>query len=517
LALLQNLRTGYISPQNHVVYDEAFTSVSSFQSLNSEEYWNDLYLHHRDHYVEDFFDIENIPPLHDSWLTAEELRQRQCSTTSTNEQEDITTVPSTSSNSLTSNDATSNTINEIQPRNLIDDLNSNATSSPHTLDGIELHPPTSLLQNQSPDSPQPPASPLPIIPEQTVLVEPPNNNRPQLEQKANRKYFGDQWVNVGLCSRTKLGVVCVYYSKEASFLAKLGWTNINTPVEEKFSNLLYRTDPYTNEVVHGEMGYNTHLQTSDSPTLTEILSMEDTAERQLWFDAMDEEIGALLSEHTFQQVLQMIATEKNAEIVGTTWVFKRKRRPDGTIVKYKARLVVHGDQQKVVGRTIDETYAPVVEWSSIRLLLTLAVTQNLCTTQIDFKNAFVQSDLPNPIYVELPPGGYRNHPDNKGMILEVNKSLYGDRWAPKLWYMFLRAKLEKIGFEVDDNDPCLFTKPGCIFVNYVDDGIFVAEDQETIQEVLARLKEQQLDFDEMGSLMDYLGVHVGECDTPDSI
>jgi Reverse transcriptase (RNA-dependent DNA polymerase) len=171
----------------------------------------------------------------------------------------------------------------------------------------------------------------------------------------------------------------------------------------------------------------------------------------------------------------------------------------------------------MVGRTIDETYAPVVEWSTIRLLLTLAVNQNLCTTQIDFKNAFVQSDLPVPIYVELPPGGYRNHPDNQGMTLEVKKSLYGDRRAPKLWYMFLRTKLEKIGFKVDENDPCLFTKPGCIFVNYVNDGIFVAEDQETISQVLACLREQQLDFDEMGSLMDYLGVHVVECDTPGSI
>jgi hypothetical protein len=118
------------------VYDEAFTLVSSLQSLNSEEYWNDLYLHHRDHHVEDFFDIENIPPLQESWLTAEELWQRQHSKNSTIEQEDITTLPSTSTNSIRNNDATSNTINEIQPRNLIDDLNSNATASPHTSDGI---------------------------------------------------------------------------------------------------------------------------------------------------------------------------------------------------------------------------------------------------------------------------------------------------------------------------------------------------------------------------------------------
>jgi hypothetical protein len=84
--------------------------------------------------------------------------------------------------------------------------------------------------------------------------------------------------------------------------------------------------------------------------------------------------------------------------------------------------------------------------------------------------------------------------------------------------MFLRTKLEKIGFKVDDNDPCLFTKPGCIFVNYVDDGIFVAEDQETISRVLDELKEQQLDFDEeMGSLMVYLGVHVGASTEPGTI
>jgi Reverse transcriptase (RNA-dependent DNA polymerase) len=158
--------------------------------------------------------------------------------------------------------------------------------------------------------------------------------------------------------------------------------------------------------------------------------MEDKEEKELWFQEMDEEIGAHLSKHTFQQVLQMIVTKKNAETVGTTWVFKRKRRPDGTIVKYKERLLVQGDQQKMVGGTIDEMYAPVVEWSTIRLLLTLAVTQNLCTTYIDIKNSFVKSDLPVPLYVEIPPGGYCNHPDNQGMILEVNKSRYGDRRAP---------------------------------------------------------------------------------------
>jgi hypothetical protein len=64
-------------------------------------------------------------------------------------------------------------------------------------------------------------------------------------------------------------------------------------------NLLYRRDPYTNENVHGEMGYYTHLLTSDSPTLAEILSMEDQTEKEMWFQAMDEEITALLNKNTF--------------------------------------------------------------------------------------------------------------------------------------------------------------------------------------------------------------------------
>jgi hypothetical protein len=73
------------------------------------------------------------------------------------------------------------------------------------------------------------------------------------------------------------------------------------------------------------MGFYTQIQSSDSPTLSEILSMEDKVERELWFEAMDEEIRAILSKHTFQIVLQSLATDKNAEIVGMTWVFKRKR------------------------------------------------------------------------------------------------------------------------------------------------------------------------------------------------
>jgi hypothetical protein len=63
--------------------------------------------------------------------------------------------------------------------------------------------------------------------------------------------------------------------------------------------LLYKQDPFTNEDIHGEMGFYTHMLVSDSPTLSEILAMEDQDEKELWFKAMDEEIGTLLSKNTF--------------------------------------------------------------------------------------------------------------------------------------------------------------------------------------------------------------------------
>jgi hypothetical protein len=99
---------------------------------------------------------------------------------------------------------------------------------------------------------------------------------------------------------------------------------------------------------------------------------------------------------------------------------------------------VRGDQQK--GHfDRNTTYAPVVEWSTVRLLLILSVQHNLPTVSIDFKNAFVQSSLPEPIYVRLPWGYGKGLEDQ---VLEVHKSLYGDRRAPQLWYKFLKSHLE---------------------------------------------------------------------------
>ncbi|GKA82572.1 zinc finger, CCHC-type containing protein [Tanacetum coccineum] len=88
---------------------------------------------------------------------------------------------------------------------------------------------------------------------------------------------------------------------------------------------------------------------------------------------------------------------------GCKWIFKKKKKVDGTIDKFKARLVIQGFRQK---ERIDyfDTYAPVARISTIRLLISLAATHNLMIHQMDVKTTFLNGDLEEEIYMKQPEG-----------------------------------------------------------------------------------------------------------------
>ena len=81
------------------------------------------------------------------------------------------------------------------------------------------------------------------------------------------------------------------------------------------------------------------------------------------------------------------------------WFFKGKRKPDGPLDKYKARLCCHGGQQEW-GVTYWDTYAPVVSWSSVRILMTLANLHNLHTKAVDFIQAYPQARIKAIIFLK---------------------------------------------------------------------------------------------------------------------
>jgi hypothetical protein len=85
------------------------------------------------------------------------------------------------------------------------------------------------------------------------------------------------------------------------------------------------------------------------------------------------------------------------------WYFKRKCFPDERVNKWKARLCAHGGMQEF-GVNHWETYAPTVNWISVRFLLIVAQVLDLNTQAIDFLLAFPQVDLDVPVYMEFPAG-----------------------------------------------------------------------------------------------------------------
>ena len=207
-----------------------------------------------------------------------------------------------------------------------------------------------------------------------------------------------------------------------------------------------------------------------------------------------------------------------AKTVKAIWAFKRKRRPDGSILKHKARLNAHGGMQ-VYGETYWDTYAPVVNWISIRMMLTLAVIHNLYTTSIDFTLAFPQADVDTTIYMEVPTGCTAPEGDH---VCLLKKNLYGLKQAAKTWYEYLRDTLilDEVeggyGFEQSKIDPCIFFKRGVILIIWVDDCLIFGKNKKVVDEVIIKLHDK-FSLTEEGDVSAYLGVKVNIDSDSDNI
>ena len=237
---------------------------------------------------------------------------------------------------------------------------------------------------------------------------------------------------------------------------------------------------------------------ADNPTYTQAMN---SPEQDKWYESMVVEYETLLKIKAWT----LVKRTSEMSVLPMTWAFKLKRYPDGLAKKYKARFCVRGDRQ-VEGVDYFETWAPVVTWTTVRSMMILAANKQLCSAQADITAAFVHAPLDdgNDIYVHQPrgfevPGNY---------VLKLNRSVYGIKQAPRNFFKYLKKHLRRQGLHQSDYDPCLFIGSKVIAIVYVDDILFFARKDSDINDVIANLQAQDIQIRREGSAEGFLGVAV---------
>ena len=200
--------------------------------------------------------------------------------------------------------------------------------------------------------------------------------------------------------------------------------------------------------------------------------------------------------------LTMLPPVKKA--IGCKWVYKIKTHSDGSIERYKARLVARGIDQRF-GSDYDKIFCPVVRLESLRTLIALSTQRGLELHYVDVQTAFLNGTLQEEVYMKQPIGYEREGKEH--LVCRLKKSIYGLKQSSRCWNS---SHLQSMGFSQSQSDPCLYATGGehASYIGvYVDDMILAGKNEAKLKSIKDELS-SKFDIKDLGKLSYFLGMSI---------
>ena len=235
----------------------------------------------------------------------------------------------------------------------------------------------------------------------------------------------------------------------------------------------------------------------------------ESSHSSYWKAAIAKEIDGLVSLRTWTAV-PLSSIPARANVMRCHFVFEVKRKQDGSVEKFKARLVADGNTQQH-GVDFDRVFSTVVKMSTVRLVLAIAATRDYNLTSVDIRQAYLQAELSEDLYMRVPAGLPDRDSSGSPLVLKLNRSLYGLKQAGREWNKLLVAFLLEWGFKQSSIDVCLFTYTVGTAILWllvwVDDIIQVDNDSALRERFTSELS-KRFPTEDKGVLEWVIGVHV---------
>jgi hypothetical protein len=494
--LVLNPKTGHISPQYHVIFDDKFETVPSLHpSTDSiDENFAKLFHTSRDFYLDPTKNDDGVqlPKLLSDWnnslhspdsASSEGVPQHSSATP---EGDDFSSNPASEG---VGTDVDSKGVSRYPRR-------SSRNASPVYL----MLPMAHALLSWA----QPPAAFANAARDQSVYHA---ATRVTFEQLDDLQLLHSPWSDVASAFSAGIG------GRSLSLLWNDDYGMKMSDAQTARVNSLLEPDLSPLEDVHGTTlsGMQPHAfaakasaNSEDNPSYDEAMKGPHARE---YYQAAKVELSTLQDD---LDCWELVPHCPDMNVLPSTWAFKCKRFPDGRVKKFKARFCARGDRQKE-GIDFFETWSPVVQWTTVRIMMILSVILNLETHQADITAAFVHATLPpeEEVYIHQPRGFIQPGTSTKSHVLKkLRRALYGLKQAPRHFFKYLATHIQQHGLKQSAYDPCLFIGSDVIVVVYVDDLLIYAKSEKSIDRLIADLKEDGIWIHKEDSAAGFLGVDI---------